>query len=190
MWTTTLTNGRAPSAEVRCVTSHRPGHPNGMNDESPGTTRTDAEIGGYLLALADDKAYNELTEAVGMLISSTDSHPPPYNGVFRWVVSAIADVLVSKCGPEVRGGEGVSLTIRTMGGGVVDLSSVAEPESSVMKAVAAVLAGGASEARVKLGPVGLGMDWMSRLEMLVEAVLWLDKLLDAPASDTPDTFPW
>ena len=77
-----------------------------------------------------------------------------------------------------------------MGGGVVDLSSVAEPESSVMKAVAAVLAGGASEARVKLGPVGLGMDWMSRLEMLVEAVLWLDKLLDAPASDTPDTFPW
>lgn len=172
------------------MTSGRPGHPTEMNDKSRGTTRTDAEIGGYLLALADGDAYSELTEAVGVLISSTDSHPPPYGGVFRWVVSSIADVLVSKCGPELRGSEGVALTIRTVGGDEVDLSSLAEPESSVMKAVADVLAGGASEARVKLGPVGLGMDWISRLEMLVEAVLWLDKLLDAPAPNMPDTFPW
>ena len=173
-----------------CVATHSRGHPTEMNDESLGITRTDAEVGGYLLALADGKAYNELTEAVGALISSTDSHPPPYNGVYRWVVSSIADVLVSKLGPGLRGDEGVALTIRTTGGAEVDLSSLEEPESSVMRAVADVLAGGASEARVKLGPVGLGMDWMSRLEMPVEAVLWLDKLLDAPATSTPDTLPW
>ncbi|MGN0124448.1 MAG: hypothetical protein ACI38R_14575, partial [Rhodococcus sp. (in: high G+C Gram-positive bacteria)] len=65
-----------------------------------------------------------------------------------------------------------------------------QPESTVMKAVVDALAGDSIAARSDLDEVVFAMDWASQMEALVEAVLWLDRLLDTPVPEGNDTPPW
>ncbi|SUE13807.1 Uncharacterised protein [Rhodococcus gordoniae] len=171
------------------------GHSVPMHEERAGITRSDAVMGGRLLALAHENGYSELTEEVAALVSSAGSDspsritPPLYGGVLRWTVSTIADVVVDKIGPQVRGDESFELTIRTESGRHVRPEELPQPESTVMKAVVDALAGDSVAARSDLDEVVFAMDWASQMEALVEAVLWLDRLLDTPVPDGNDA-PW
>lgn len=181
--------GRDNLSDSACVTTQTDGNSIVMNEESRGTTRGDAMMGGRLLALADGDGYTELTEAVSLLVSGPGAGPPLFGGALRWVVTAIADVVVDKMGPEVEDGEPLTLTLRTGTGENLDLDELPEPESHLMKAVAAVVAGDTDRAFADLDPV-MSMDHTAQMEALLEAVLWLDRILDTPSANAPDTLPW
>ncbi|WP_241384644.1 hypothetical protein [Rhodococcus sp. CH91] len=174
---------------------HKSGNSLRMHEERAGITRSDAVMGGRLLALAHENDYAELTEEVAALVSSTDSDsaapstPPFYGGVLKWTVTTIADVVVDKMGPEVRSDETFELTIRTEEGRQIRPEELPQPEGTVMKAVVDALAGDTTAVRGDLDQVAFAMDWASRMEALVEAVLWLDRLLDTPAPDRNDDAP-
>lgn len=161
-----------------------------MNEERHGVTRSDATMGGNLLSLAHANDYAELTRSVATLVGATGAAPPLYGGVLRWTVSTIADVVVDKMGSHVRGGRTFELTVRTDSGEQVGPEDLPQPESNVMKAVVDALAGDDTESRHALDDVVYGMDWASQMEALVEAVIWLDRLLDTPVPDREDTPPW
>ncbi|UYP20720.1 hypothetical protein OED52_09485 [Rhodococcus sp. Z13] len=175
---------------------HETGKPPGMHEERAGITRSDAVMGGRLLALAHENGYSELTEEVAGLVSSAGTgtpprtNPPLYGGVLRWTVTTIADVVVDKMGAQVRGDESFELTIRTESGRHVRPEELPQPESTVMKAVIDSLSGNVTEARADLDQVVFAMDWASQMEALVEAVLWLDRLLDTPGPQQEDAPPW
>ncbi|MEU5840572.1 hypothetical protein [Rhodococcus sp. NPDC047139] len=163
-----------------------------MSEEPAGDPRSDAVMGGRLLALAHENGYSELTEEVAALVSNSGSDsaspptPPLYGGVLRWTVSSIADVVVDKIGPQVHEGETFELTIRTESGRHVRPEELPQPESTVLRAVVDALAGDSVAVRSDLDEVVFTMDWASQMEALIEAVLWLDRLLDTPAPDGDD----
>lgn len=173
-----------------CVTSRHNGNAGHMNEERPGVSRHDAVMGGNLLSLAHANAYSELTETVATLVAGEGSTPPLYGGVLRWTVSTLADVVVDKLGSHVRGDRTFELRVRTGSGEQVGPDELPQPESTVVQAVADALAGDYARSRSALDDVVYGMDWTSQMEALVEAVVWLDHLLDTPAVERDDPSPW
>ncbi|MFD6855997.1 hypothetical protein ACFWCF_01410 [Rhodococcus sp. NPDC060090] len=148
-----------------------------------------ARLCGHLLVLAGGHDRAALADAVASSVhgnSLTERHH--YGAVLEWTVTAIADVIVDKLGPIDSGAETDKvLTLRTPEGENLTIEQLPPPERHVWRAIADNLAGDALRGHRRLRPVVHVSDAEKRTHALIEAVDWLDHLLDMPVRDEPDT---
>ncbi|WP_420749764.1 hypothetical protein [Rhodococcus sp. O3] len=150
-------------------------------------------LGGRLLAFAGDGDIVGLSQYVTALVYGAAPGDASYDDVLEWVVTTIADVITDKIGPiidsEVDGVTGYAVTLRTPDGIQLAIDDLPVPERHVWKAIAEVLDGDFPRAHGTLAPVEHGSEPGEQAHALIEAVSWLDRLLDLPALNGPYTVP-
>lgn len=162
-----------------------------MGSDLGGRFRPEAEVAGHLLALASEHRYAALGRELSSLAAPPGIAPGYghcYGGVLSWLTGAIADVAVARLGPAAEG-ESFVLEVRTGGGQVVDARQLPARQSRVARSVLALLAGDPGAARVHLGAAAREPDSEVRVTALIEALTWLNSLLDAPTPALPDPPP-
>jgi len=146
-----------------------------------------------LLAFAGDGDIVGLSQYVTALVYGAAPGDASYDDVLEWVVTTIADVITDKIGPiidsEVDGVTGYAVTLRTPDGIQLAIDDLPVPERHVWKAIAEVLDGDFPRAHGTLAPVEHGSEPGEQAHALIEAVSWLDRLLDLPALNGPYTVP-
>ncbi|MBC2644470.1 MULTISPECIES: hypothetical protein [unclassified Rhodococcus (in: high G+C Gram-positive bacteria)] len=162
-----------------------------MGSDLGGRFRPDAEVAGHLLALVSEHRYAEL----GRELSSLMAPPDPaagrgscYGGVLAWLTGAIADVAVARLGRAAQG-ESFILEVRTAAGQLVDARQLPPRQARVARSVLALLAGDRAAARAQWGAAERESDSQVRVTTLIEALTWLNALLDAPTPALPDPPP-
>ena len=167
------------------------GYPAVMGSDLDGRFRPDAEVAGHLLALVSEHQYAELGRELSSLMAPPDTvagRGSCYGGVLSWLTGAIADVAVARLGHATNGGSFV-LEVRTAAGGSVDARQLPPRQARVGRAVLALLDGDPDAARVQLGAADREPDAEVRVTTLIEALTWLNALLDAPTPALPDPPP-
>jgi hypothetical protein len=162
-----------------------------MGSDLEGRFRPEAEVAGRLLTLASEHRYATLGRELSSLAAPPDIVPGPgsfYGGVLTWLTGAIADVAVARLGRAAEG-EAFVLEVRTGGGQVVDARQLPPRQARVARSVLALLAGDPAAARVHLGAAAREPDSEVRVTALIEALTWLNSLLDAPTPALPDPPP-
>ena len=162
-----------------------------MGSDLDGRFRPDAEVAGHLLALVSEHRYAALGRELSSLLAPPDTVPGRgscYGGVLSWLTGAIADVAVARLGPATDG-ESFVLEVRTPSGGTRDARQLPSRQARVARAVLALLAGDPDAARVQLGAAEREPDSQVRVTTLIEALTWLNALLDAPTPALPDPPP-
>ena len=156
-----------------------------------GGPRPEAEVAGHLLALVSEHRYTALGRELSSLMAPPDivsGCGGCYGGVLTWLTEAIADVAVARLGRAAQG-ESFILEVRTAAGQVVDARQLPTRRARVARSVLALLAGDPAAARVHLGAAEREPDSEVRVTTLIEALTWLNALLDAPTPALPDPPP-
>ncbi|MGV9745087.1 hypothetical protein ACWDTG_09240 [Rhodococcus zopfii] len=112
-----------------------------------------------------------------------------YDEVLEWVVTSIAEVITDKMGPiidsEVDGATGYAVTLRTPDRTQPVVDDLPAPERHVWKAIVETLEGDLRRAHNCLDAVEHGSGPGEQDHALIEAIGWLDRLLDLPALNGP-----
>ncbi|EME67213.1 hypothetical protein G352_01202 [Rhodococcus ruber BKS 20-38] len=147
-----------------------------------------AGLGGRLLTFAGDGEFSALSGAVTALVCAPSTDHPGYGDVLEWTVTTTAEVIALKLGPIVNGGiADYHIKIRTPDGRIVEIGELPAPECHLWIAIVDALTGDTHRARHHLAPVVHGTDREGQIRALLEALAWLDRLLDIPAFPEPDT---
>ncbi|MBC2644325.1 MULTISPECIES: hypothetical protein [unclassified Rhodococcus (in: high G+C Gram-positive bacteria)] len=160
-----------------------------MGSDLEGRFHREAEVAGHLLALVSEHQYAALGQELSALAAPPDTVPGRgscYGGVLTWLTGAIADVAVARLGAAVQG-ESFILEVRTPAGQVVDARQLPPRHARVARSVLALLADDPGTARVYLGAAEREPDADVRVTTLIEALTWLNALLDAPTPAFPDS---
>ncbi|WP_138997936.1 hypothetical protein [Rhodococcus zopfii] len=116
-----------------------------------------------------------------------------YDEVLEWVVTSIAEVITDKMGPiidsEVDGATGYAVTLRTPDRTQPVVDDLPAPERHMWKAIVETLEGDSRRAHNCLDAVEHGSGPGEQAHALIEAIGWLDRLLDLPALNGPYTVP-
>ncbi|OOL29906.1 hypothetical protein [Rhodococcus zopfii] len=157
-------------------------------EHDPGDVCHEAGLGGRLLTFAGEGELSMLSDAVSSLVCAPDTDQPRYGDVLEWIVTTTAEVIALKLDPLVRGGiADYAIKIRTSDGQILEIGELPAPECHLWTAVVDVLTGDIRRAHHHLAPVIHAADRDERIRALVEAVAWLDRLLDIPAFPESDT---
>jgi hypothetical protein len=101
------------------------------------------------------------------------------------VVDAIVEVVVARLG-SVAPGETFVLEVRGADGSSVDLRNLPASGEWIVGTVSAFLAENLAEGQLQLEAAERQPDPLRRAEVLADALLWLDFLLDVDMPDPPD----
>jgi len=148
-------------------------------------------VAGHLLTLVADRHLTALSAELSALVQAPRGQPvrrPLYRGVLTWLVTALADVVVARLGP-AQDGEAFVLEVRTTAGRTVGAGELPPRQSRVGRSVLALLAGDRALARAQLAAAERDPNPAVRATTLVEALIWLDALLDAETPPFPDPLP-
>ncbi len=151
----------------------------------------EARLAGHLVELLGNREMGALSAELSPLVRA----PGPerarrslYGGVLTWLVTAIADVITARLGyPE--NGEAFVLEVHTTRGRHLGLDEVPASASRILRSVMALLAGDRVGARVQLDAAQSEPSPLVRAETLVDALVWLNVLLDVNLSAFPDRPP-
>ncbi|MDF3306832.1 hypothetical protein P3H15_17560 [Rhodococcus sp. T2V] len=157
----------------------------GSNAGNP-TSSPAATLGGRLLQLVGDRDTARFSREISRVC--TELHPPggrPVNGdVLAWVVDATAGVIVARlgaAGPE----ETLILDVRFADGRYVAGEALPVSERWVLGTVSAFLAEDVVAGEKSL-TAAEQCDITLRAEILADALIWLDFVLDVDLPDPPD----
>lgn len=146
-----------------------------------------------MLAFAGYGENVGLSQQVAALVYGTGPGDASYDGVLEWVVTTIAEVITDKMGPIVDGGAddvtGYALTLRTSDGNYLAIEDLPTPDRHVWKAIVEALRGDSQRVQHCLDPVEYGSGPGEQAQALIEAIGWLDRVLDLPALHGPYTVP-
>jgi hypothetical protein len=148
-------------------------------------------VAGHLIALVADRDYAALSAELSPLVQSPGSSlpgPALYGDVLTWVVTALADVVVARLGAAADG-ESFVLEVRTTAGRTVGAGDLPPGQGRVGRSVLALLADDRAAARAQLAAAERESDPAVRATTLVEALIWLNAMLEAETSTFPDLPP-
>jgi hypothetical protein len=181
-----------PHSEVCPV---RGGYPRYMGSDDGGRERPEAgSVAGHLLVLVADRNYAALSAELSSLVQARQSwrHARAgrtlYGEVLTWLVTALADVVIARLGPAEEG-ESFVLEVRTTAGRTVGAGDLPPKQGRVGRSVLALLADDPNAARAHLAAAEREPDPTVRATTLVEALVWLDAMLDAETTAFPDLPP-
>ncbi|KAF0957555.1 MULTISPECIES: hypothetical protein [Rhodococcus] len=156
-----------------------------------GVAQPEARLAGHLVQLLGDKDMSGLSVEVAPLVRAPGPGSPAgvlYTGVLRWLVGAIAEVVVARLGvPEE--GESFEFRVRSTHGRRLGVDELPDSGGRVLRSVNALLADDRPAARAQLAAAAREPDPVVRAETLVAALVWVDALLDARTPAFPDPPP-
>ncbi|MGW5151931.1 hypothetical protein [Rhodococcus koreensis] len=145
-----------------------------------------AALGGRLLQLVGDRDAARFSGEISRVC--TELHPaggrPVYGDVLAWVVEATVGVVIARlggAGPE----ETLILDVRVADGRYVDGEALPASERWVLRTVSAFLAEDVVAGERSL-TAAEQFDIALRAEILADALIWLDFVLDVDLPDPPD----
>ena len=148
-------------------------------------------MAGHLIELFDRRDTTVLAAELSLLVHAPQSPPsrlPRYGDVLAWLVAAITDVIVARMGrPD--DGEAFTIEVRTTNGHHLRVDELPASGSRVLRAVSALLAGDHAAARAQVEAADREPSTTARAENLVEALVWINVLLDTHQSTFPDRPP-
>lgn len=156
-----------------------------------GLAHPEARLAGHLLELLGDRDGAALSAALSPLVRAPGPEPERrslYGGVLTWLVAAIADVIVARLGYP-QDGEAFVVEVHTTTGRHLGLDEVPASGGRLLRSVMALLAGDRAGARAQLEAAEREPAPVLRAETLVDALVWLNMLLDAQLPTFPDMPP-
>ncbi|WP_072951413.1 hypothetical protein [Rhodococcus koreensis] len=162
-----------------------------MVSDVGGLAQPEARLAGHLVELLGDRNMSALSVALAPLVRASGPRSPAgvlYGGVLRWLVCAIAEVVVARLGvPEE--GEVFVFKVRSSHGRRLGVDELPESGGRVLRSVNALLAGDRPAVRAQLAAAEREPDLVVRAETVVAALVWVDALLDARTPVFPDPPP-
>jgi hypothetical protein len=157
----------------------------GSNADRP-TSSSAAALGGRLLQLVGDRDAAHFSCEVSRVC--TELHPsgsrPVYGDVLAWVVDATVGVIIARLGA-AGPGETLILDVRFTEGRYVVSEALPASERWVLSTVSAFLAEDLVAGERSL-TAAEQFDATLRAEILADALIWLDFVLDVDLPDPPD----
>ncbi|KAF0957367.1 hypothetical protein [Rhodococcus sp. T7] len=147
---------------------------------------SDATVAGYLIQLLGDRSIPALAEEVLALVCPpTQSGRYSYSGVLGWVITAIAMVIVDQ-ESGIEDGDVLVPAVSATEGEELAAEELTASLRGLLGTVTAQLTGEHVAVRTYLAAAGRLPDPVARAEILVDALMCLDTLLDVPFPDLPD----
>ena len=160
-----------------------------MNSGVGGRAHPEARLAGHLLTLLGDREVEALSAELSPLVQTTEPvRRALYGGVLTWLVTALADVVVARLGTPDEG-ESYVLEVRTTAGRHLGVGDLPARQGRVQRSVLALLAGDRCAARTQLAAAEREPDPGRRAAALVEALVWLDAVLNTDMPAFPDPPP-
>ncbi|EME23071.1 hypothetical protein [Rhodococcus triatomae] len=144
--------------------------------------------GGRLLADVGNAQWDELTGEVAELVLSPDPAHDDYVSVLEWVVTTTADVIASAMGQETGPAE-FAIHVMNPDGSAVPAETLPGPAGSVWAAVLDVLDGEPEQMHRHLESVAQSTKREEQAQVLLDSVVWLDRVLTVSAPDDLSALP-
>ncbi|TQC48287.1 hypothetical protein EEB14_15570 [Rhodococcus sp. WS4] len=157
-----------------------------MGSNAGRPTPSAAALGGRLMQLVGDRDAARFSREISRVCTephATDGQSD-YGDVLAWVVDAIVGVITARLGAAAPG-EKFILDLRFTDGATVDVDALRASERWVLRTVAAFVAEELAEGERLFGAAEL-FDLTLRAEILADAIIWLDFVLDVDLPDPPD----
>ncbi|WP_160098453.1 hypothetical protein [Rhodococcus sp. T7] len=145
-------------------------------------------LAGRLIALVADRDYAALSAELSPLVHAPGNAPGRrgfYGDVLTWLVHSLADVVTARLGTGQKG-QSFVLEVRTTAGRTMGAGDLPPEQGRVAQSVLALLADDRGAARAHLAAAEHEPDPAVRATTLVEALIWLNALLDAETTALPD----
>ncbi|EID79858.1 MULTISPECIES: hypothetical protein [Rhodococcus] len=160
-----------------------------MDSDVSGRAQPEARLAGHLLTLLGDRDIAALSAELSPLVHSTDpARRGLYGGVLSWLVTALADVVVARLGTR-DDDESYLLEMHTTAGRTLGIGDLPTRDGRVQRSVLALLAGDRAAARTQLAAAEKEPEPVLRARTLVEALVWLDAVLNTDMPVFPDPPP-